>query len=195
MLAALGDTLTLVTGVLKVDHLCVVPLTYAEREAAGQKALKEARTYGEARAAGWWQVDDVDRFPHLLDYYIELYEAANPDADLDEMSEGEIAALVLPDDDEPFSLNGHPAFDMSVSENAEPNEPDPDVDTDHWMPREIAERFGEVEGGWEAMPTHEWEKAEFVYPAQRRDEIEAALQALGFTVRRDDDLLWAYLGC
>jgi hypothetical protein len=33
------------------------------------------------------------------------------------------------------------------------------------------------------MPTREREKAEFIYPVARREEIEVALQDLGFTIR------------
>lgn len=192
LLAHLGDDSTLVTSVAGTGNLSVIPLHTALRGAGERAALTAARTYGEVRATAWGdQVDDLDRY-HLLDYYRELYENEHPDEDLDDLTEEELLDRVLPGDDEPFRLDGHPAFDTSVSDYADPPEADLDLDTDDWMPGEVAARFGEVEDGYYAMPSQEWERPEFAYPAERRDEIEEALKNLGFTIVRDDALINSY---
>ncbi|WP_169945260.1 hypothetical protein [Microbispora sp. H11081] len=192
LLARLGDDPTLVTSVAVQGKLAVIPLRTALQGAKERAALAAARTYGEVRSAGWGpQVDDTSR-DHLLDYYCGLHESRHPDEDLDDLTSDELWDRVLPDDDEPFTLDGHPAFDTSASDYADPPEADLDLDTDDWMPSEVADRFGEVEDGYYAMPSQEWEGPEFVYPAERRDEIEEALKDLGFTIVRDDALISSY---
>ncbi|MFI7632381.1 hypothetical protein [Microbispora rosea] len=192
LLARLGDDPTLVTSVAVRDKLAVIPLRTALEGAAKRAALAAARTYGEVRATAWGdQVDDMHRY-HLLDFYRERYESEHPDEDVYFLTDEELWDRVVPRDDEPFTLDGHPAFDTSASDYADPPEADLDLDTDDWMPSEIADRFGEVEGGYYAMPSQEWEGPEFVYPAERRDEIEEALKDLGFTIVRDDALISSY---
>jgi hypothetical protein len=81
---------------------------------------------------------------------------------------------------------------LSLSGDAESPGPDPDLDNDSWMPREVAIRFGEIEDGYAAIPSRDWEEAEFVYPAGQREEIEQSLRRLGFTIVHDN-LIWCYL--
>ncbi|SNT57513.1 hypothetical protein SAMN05216276_10675 [Streptosporangium subroseum] len=193
LLAHLGDDPTLVTSVAVRGKLTMIPRRTALWGADNQAKLAAARTYGEVRAAGWGdQIDDPKRHG-LLDYYLDMYQDRNPEEELDDLTEEELWDIVCPSDDEPFTVDGHPAFDTTVSEYADSPEADLDLDTDSWMPSEVAARFGEVEGGYYAMPSREWEQPEFVYPAERRDEIEEALRGLGFTIIRDDGLIWFYL--
>ncbi|WP_405393414.1 hypothetical protein [Microbispora hainanensis] len=192
LLAHLGDDTTLVTSVAVTGNLSVIPLYTAIEGAKERAALAAARTYGEVRATAWGdQVDDMHRY-HLLDYYRESYESEHPDEDLYFLTDEELWDRVRPRDNEPFSLDGHPAFDTTASDYADPPEADLDLDTDGWMPSEVAARFGEADSGYYAMPSQEWERPEFVYPAERRDEIEETLKELGFTIVRDDTLISSY---
>ncbi|MFC4061997.1 hypothetical protein ACFOWE_27160 [Planomonospora corallina] len=191
MLSSLEEDPTLVTGIVQRGYLAVVPRRLVLRGAAEREKLVNARTYGEVRLTVWGEwVDDRDR---LLDHYYDQYQADHPDADLDDLFAEELWDVVSPPDDAPFSMDGHPAFDFSVSDYADSYEAEIDLVTDAWIPREIASRYGERSSGWAAMPSHEYEEPEFRYPEERREEIESALCEHGFTVVRDERLLVKYM--
>jgi hypothetical protein len=94
--------------------------------------------------------------------------------------------LITPSDDEPFDIS-HPAFntDYESSKNWEAH-----VDTDDWMPAEIAHRYGVPDCGWSLNDDYEF--AEYLYPTEQRDEIEQALRDLGFHIVHNDALINAY---
>ncbi|MCO5967504.1 hypothetical protein [Actinoallomurus soli] len=57
--------------------------------------------------------------------------------------------------------------------------------TDEWMPVEVAERFGIRDTNWGI----DYTPAEYLYPSEKRQEIEQALCDLGFALIREN--LWA----
>ncbi|MBG0816947.1 hypothetical protein [Planomonospora sp. ID82291] len=191
MLRSLEEDPTLVTGIVRSGYLAVVPRGVALKGAERREQLVNARTYGDVRRTAWGEwVDDRDM---LLDHYYDQYVAEHPDVDLDGLADEELWDLVSPSDDAPFSMDGHPAFDSSVSDSAQSYEADIDLTTDAWIPREIASCYGERPSGWSAMPAREYEEPDFLYPERHREEIETELRGHGFTVVHDERLILKYM--
>ncbi|MCO5967506.1 DUF3293 domain-containing protein [Actinoallomurus soli] len=187
--ASLGGDLTIITSDITGRNLTAIPRAWAHAGAAARIALTRARTYGQVRATRWagW----IDEPSHtLFDYYSSLYSARHPETDLDEFSEEEAWGLITPSDEEPFDLD-HPAFNPEVEGLNTSWEARPHLDTDEWMPAEIAQKYGIPDSpGW--CLNGEYEPAKYLYPTARRDEIEQTLRDLGFTVVHDDALIDAY---
>jgi hypothetical protein len=186
--ADLQGDLTIITSAVTGDNLTAMPRARAVAGAANRIALARARTYGEARKTMWSDWIDDKTEPRIFDYYSDHYAARHPEADLDELSADQAWKLIMPSDDEPFDFS-HPAFNAD-DESSKNWNATLHVDTDDWMPAEIAHRYGIPDRGWSLNDDYEF--AECLYPTERRDEIEQELRDLGFTVVRDDALINAY---
>jgi hypothetical protein len=186
--ADLEGDLMIITSAVTGDNMTAIPRAWTVAGAAARTALTRARTYGQARKTKWADWVDDETNATLFDYYSDLYAARHPEAHLDELDAGTAWKLITPSDDEPFDLR-HPAFNSEYEFSQDWNAT-LHVDTDDWMPAEIAHRYGVPNGGWSL--NDDYECAEYLYPTRRREEIEEALRRLGFPIVHDDVLINAY---
>jgi len=159
---------TLVYGITNLG-LLFEPESRAKELADGNRALLTAKTWGEFKSL-------VSK--EIYEFYLvnsSYYEGP------DEAEDGDYTPYDIPPET-PFTPNDVVTYDAVPGY--------PEIEMSEWMPEEIQEKFG-TKMRYAAMDMNVPDGDILVLKEKQMDKIVTELEKLGYTCKRDDDLLMA----